>query len=98
MRYYKGTALRFNVISPGRIFDPQPASFSERYKQYAQHKGMLAPADVAGALVFLISDLSSYVNGRTSSLTMGGHGEPFLVQNRDCRLGQAGHRQIEEVD
>ncbi|MBV8467927.1 MAG: SDR family oxidoreductase [Burkholderiales bacterium] len=64
MRYYKGTALRFNVVSPGGIFDHQPEPFLERYKAYAQNKGMLAPADVAGALVFLVSDLSSYVNGQ----------------------------------
>lgn len=64
MRYYKGTALRFNVLSPGGIFDNQPEVFLERYKQYAQHKGMLDPADIAGTLVYLISDLSSYVNGQ----------------------------------
>jgi len=64
MRYYKGTQLRFNVLSPGGIFDHQPEPFLERYRQYAQHKGMLAPADVAGALVFLVSDLSTYVNGQ----------------------------------
>jgi NAD(P)-dependent dehydrogenase (short-subunit alcohol dehydrogenase family) len=64
MRYYKGTPLRFNVISPGGIFDHQPEPFLERYKQYAQHKGMLAPADVAGTLVYLISDLSTHVNGQ----------------------------------
>lgn len=64
MRYYKGTSLRFNVLSPGGIFDHQPEPFLERYKQYAQHKGMLAPADVAGTLVYLVSDLSTYVNGR----------------------------------
>ncbi|WP_200895974.1 oxidoreductase [Chromobacterium vaccinii] len=64
MRYYQGTALRFNVLSPGGIFDHQPEPFLERYKAYAQHKGMLAPADVAGTLVYLISDLSSYVNGQ----------------------------------
>jgi NAD(P)-dependent dehydrogenase (short-subunit alcohol dehydrogenase family) len=64
MRYYKGTRLRFNVLSPGGILDQQPESFLERYRQYAQHKGMLSPGDVAGALVFLLSDLSSYVNGQ----------------------------------
>jgi NAD(P)-dependent dehydrogenase (short-subunit alcohol dehydrogenase family) len=64
MRYYKGTQLRFNVLSPGGIFDNQPESFLQRYNQYAQYKGMLAPADVAGTLVYLISDLSSYVNGQ----------------------------------
>jgi NAD(P)-dependent dehydrogenase (short-subunit alcohol dehydrogenase family) len=64
MRFYKGTQLRFNVLSPGGIFDNQPESFLQRYNQYAQSKGMLAPADVAGTLVYLISDLSSYVNGQ----------------------------------
>lgn len=64
MRYYKGTALRFNVISPGGIFDHQPETFLEKYKQYAQNKGMLDPADIAGTLVYLVSDLSSYVNGQ----------------------------------
>ena len=64
MRYYKGTALRFNVISPGGIFDHQPETFLEKYKQYAQKKGMLDPADIAGTLVYLVSDLSSYVNGQ----------------------------------
>lgn len=64
MRYYKGTALRFNVISPGGIFDHQPDAFLEKYKQYAQHKGMLDPADIAGTLVYLVSDLSLYVNGQ----------------------------------
>jgi NAD(P)-dependent dehydrogenase (short-subunit alcohol dehydrogenase family) len=64
MRYYKGTPLRFNVLSPGGIFDHQPEAFLEGYKRYAQHKGMLAPNDVAGTLVFLVSDLSSFVNGQ----------------------------------
>ncbi len=64
MRYYKGTPLRFNVLSPGGIFDNQPESFLERYKEFSQHQGMLAPVDVAGTLVYLISDLSSYVNGQ----------------------------------
>ncbi len=64
MRYYKGTALRFNVISPGGIFDYQPEAFLEKYKQYAQHKGMLDPADIAGTLIYLVSDLSTYVNGQ----------------------------------
>jgi NAD(P)-dependent dehydrogenase (short-subunit alcohol dehydrogenase family) len=64
MRYYKGTKLRFNCISLGGIFDNQPESFILRYKQYAQHKGMLDPSDVVGALIFLLSDLSLFVNGQ----------------------------------
>jgi NAD(P)-dependent dehydrogenase (short-subunit alcohol dehydrogenase family) len=64
MRYYKGTQLRFNVLSPGGVFDHQPESFLEQYKRYAQRKGMLDPSDIAGTLVYLISDLSIYVNGQ----------------------------------
>lgn len=64
MRFYKGTSLRFNVISPGGIFDNQPESFLDSYKKYSQNKGMLNPSDVTGTLIYLISDLSAYVNGQ----------------------------------
>lgn len=64
MRYYKGTKLRFNLLSPGGIFDHQPEPFPERYKTYAQHKGLLSPNDISGTLVYLLSDLSTYVNGQ----------------------------------
>ena len=64
MRYYKGTALRFNVISPGGILGNQSDVFLERYNRYAQYRGMLSPDDIAGTLVYLISDLSACVNGQ----------------------------------
>lgn len=64
MRYYKGTPLRFNVVSPGGILDNQSELFINQYKQYSQYKGMLDPSDISGTLVYLISDLSSYVNGQ----------------------------------
>jgi NAD(P)-dependent dehydrogenase (short-subunit alcohol dehydrogenase family) len=64
MRYYKGTELRFNCISPGGILDSQPESFIAAYKQFSQSKGMLLPDDVAGTLVYLLSDLSRFVNGQ----------------------------------
>jgi NAD(P)-dependent dehydrogenase (short-subunit alcohol dehydrogenase family) len=64
MRYYKGTKLRFNCISPGGIFDNQPESFLLRYKQFAQHKGMLNASDIVGTLIYLLSDLSLFVNGQ----------------------------------
>lgn len=64
MRYYKGTKLRFNCISPGGIFDNQPESFLLRYKEFAQHKGMLDPSDIVGSLIFLLSDLSLFMNGQ----------------------------------
>lgn len=71
MRYYKGTALRFNVISPGGILEHQPDVFLKRYKRYAQTKGALDPVDVAGTLVYLISDLSACVNGQNIAVDDG---------------------------
>lgn len=64
MRYYKGTTLRFNCLSPGGILDQQPEAFLEAYKKYSQSKGMLKPEDMVGTLVYLVSDLSACVNGQ----------------------------------
>jgi NAD(P)-dependent dehydrogenase (short-subunit alcohol dehydrogenase family) len=63
-RYFKGTGIRCNSISPGGISNQQPAAFVERYNGYASNKGMLSPNDLCGALVFLLSDASAYVNGQ----------------------------------
>lgn len=64
MRYYKGTTLRFNCLSPGGILDQQPEAFLQAYKKYSQSKGMLKPEDMVGTLVYLVSDLSACVNGQ----------------------------------
>lgn len=62
-QYLKGTSIRVNSISPGGIFDAQPAEFVARYNRRAAAKGMLDAADITGALLFLLSELSTYVNG-----------------------------------
>lgn len=64
MRYFKGHDIRFNCLLPGGILDKQPAAFLDAYRQYSQTKGMLVPEDLCGSLVFLLSDLSRYVNGQ----------------------------------
>lgn len=64
MRYFKGYPIRFNCISPGGIFDHQPERFLRHYESYAQTKGMLMPGDLTGTLVFLLSDLSEFINGQ----------------------------------
>lgn len=63
-KHYKGCGIRVNCISPGGILDNQPKPFLAKYSEYAMSKGMLDPQDITGVLLFLLSDLSAYVNGQ----------------------------------
>lgn len=63
-QYYKNNQIRVNAISPGGILEGQAPEFLARYNNYAGSKGMLNPEDICGALVFLLSDMSCYVNGQ----------------------------------
>lgn len=63
-KYFKGMNIRVNALSPGGIFDFQPAPFLEAYRQQCLNKGMLDKSDMRGTLVYLLSDLSLYVNGQ----------------------------------
>lgn len=59
-----GSKVRVNCISPGGILDGQDEKFLSRYRRYCLNKGMLEGKDVAGTLLFLLSDSSTYVNGQ----------------------------------
>ena len=63
-KYFKGSNIRFNSVSPGGIFNNQPDSFIKNYKSYCHDKGMLDPQDIDGAIIFLLSDSSKYINGQ----------------------------------
>lgn len=63
-KYFKGMNIRVNTLSPGGIFDGQPDAFLEKYKSECISKGMLDKCDLNGTLVFLLSDMSKYVNGQ----------------------------------
>ena len=63
-KYLKDKNVRVNCISPGGILDKQPESFLEQYKSNCLSKGMLDPEDIMGALVFLLSDASKFINGQ----------------------------------
>lgn len=63
-KYFKGHNIRINCISPGGIFYNQPNEFVKRYRQHCLNKGMLDGEDLKGTLVYLLSDLSKYVNGQ----------------------------------
>jgi len=63
-KYYKGKKIKINSISPGGIFNNQPRKFIKRYKASCLNKGMLDPEDINGTLLFLLSNMSKYVNGQ----------------------------------
>lgn len=63
-KYFKGMNIKVNALSPGGIFDSQPEPFLEAYKKQCSNKGMLDKSDLKGTLVYLLSDMSRYVNGQ----------------------------------
>ena len=63
-KYFKGMNIRVNSISPGGILDKQPELFIKSYNEQCINKGMLDKSDLKGTLIYLLSDMSKYVNGQ----------------------------------
>ena len=63
-QYFKGKGFRINCISPGGVFNNQPQKFVEKYNAQCNTKGMLGGEDLAGTIVFLLSDLSTHLTGQ----------------------------------
>ncbi|MDD2384939.1 MAG: oxidoreductase [Sulfurospirillaceae bacterium] len=63
-KMFRKDGIRVNAISPGGILDNQSEIFLEQYKKRCGTKGMLDSSDLTGALVYLLSDGSKYVNGQ----------------------------------
>ena len=63
-KYFKGMNIRVNTLSPGGILDSQPQEFLKKYKEQCLNKGMLEKSDLRGTLIYLLSDMSRYVNGQ----------------------------------
>ncbi|MDX4071807.1 oxidoreductase [Aliarcobacter skirrowii] len=63
-KYFKGMNIKVNALSPGGILNSQPEAFLEKYKEICLNKGMLDNSDLKGTLVYLLSDMSRYVNGQ----------------------------------
>ena len=62
--YFKGKNIRVNTISLGGIEDKQPDPFLKAYKGFCLNKGMLNAKDISGTVLYLLSDLSEFVNGQ----------------------------------
>ena len=63
-KYFKGDNIRVNTISPGGILQGQDKLFIKKYNNSCLNKGMLNPNDLNGTLIYLLSDMSKFVNGQ----------------------------------
>jgi len=61
--YLGERGIRVNAVSPGGVFDDQDPAFVERYEADTPLGRMADPEDVAGAVVYLLSDAAAYVTG-----------------------------------
>lgn len=63
-KYFKGMNVRVNTLSPGGIFNNQNEIFIYQYNNKCLNKGILDKSDLKGSLVYLLSDMSKYLNGQ----------------------------------
>ncbi len=61
--YYGPKNVRINCLSPGGYFNHQDPKFLERYEKMTMLRRMANDDDLAGAVIFLLSDASSYITG-----------------------------------
>lgn len=65
-RYYAvqlASTTRVNSISPGGILQGHEESFIKQYSERVPMKRMANPEEIANAILFLLSPMSSYING-----------------------------------
>ena len=63
-KYLKGKNIRVNCISPGGIINNHSDIFKENYNRHTLNKGMLDSSDLTGTLIYLLSDMSTFINGQ----------------------------------
>jgi len=63
-QYFKGAGIRINSLSPGGIAADQPNDFIVAYNKKCASKGLLETKDLAGALIFLLSNESKFMTGQ----------------------------------
>jgi NAD(P)-dependent dehydrogenase (short-subunit alcohol dehydrogenase family) len=70
-QYFKADGIRVNCISPGGICNDQDEKFLQAYRVHCGAKGMLAPRDIDGTLLYLLSDASTYLTGQNLTVDDG---------------------------
>ena len=61
--YWANKGIRVNCVTPGGIYDKQSEEFVKAYSQNVPMGRMAKKDEVSGAILYLASDLSSYVTG-----------------------------------
>ncbi len=72
--HYGQQNVRVNVVSPGGIYNPekpQAPAFLERYGKMTMLGRMAGAVEIGGAVVFLLSDASTYVTGANLAVDGG---------------------------
>jgi NAD(P)-dependent dehydrogenase (short-subunit alcohol dehydrogenase family) len=62
--YFGPYGVRINCVSPGGIFDNQNPIFVQNYNNKVPMKRMGTPSDISPAIVFLLSDETTYITGQ----------------------------------
>ncbi len=69
--YYGKSGVRVNAVSPGGIFDNQNPAFVEKYNHVVPMGRMGKPDEIAGGVMYLLSDASAYVTGQNLAIDGG---------------------------
>ena len=62
--YFESGNVRCNALSPGGVFVDQPMDFVEKLEKLIPLKRMANVDEYKGAIKFLCSDASKYMNGQ----------------------------------